>query len=83
MVFRRVVVTGVGMTTPLGTRTEASWEGLLQGRSGIRTVEDWKSTEFAGARLPVTIAGLVPDFEPLEWVDKKEVKSMERFLLLA
>ena len=80
---RRVVVTGVGMTTPLGTRTEQSWTGLIEGRSGIRTVEAWKAAEFAGGKLPVTIAGLVPDLEPEEWVEKKELKRQERFILLA
>lgn len=82
--LRRVVVTGLGMTTPLGARTEASWDGLVNGRSGIRTVEEWKSAEFAGHALPVTIAGIVPDFEPLDWVDHpREVRRASRFILLA
>lgn len=81
---RRVVVTGIGMTTPLGSTTEESWSGLVNGKSGIRTVEEWKTAEFAGAKLPVTIAGLVPNFEPEKWVDHpKDVKRMERFILLA
>jgi len=81
---RRVVVTGIGMTTPLGCTTEQSWSGLVNGKSGIRTVEEWKTTEFAGAKLPVSIAGLVPDFVPEQWVDHpKDVKRMERFILLA
>jgi len=82
---RRVVVTGLGMTTPLGVTTDQSWAGLINGKSGIRVVEEWKSTEYTGgAKLPVTIAGLVPDFEPEQWVEqKKDVKRMERFILLA
>ena len=50
---RRVVVTGVGMTTPLGVTTEASWQGLIAGRSGIVTIEEWKTLDFAGHKLPV------------------------------
>ncbi len=81
---RRVVVTGIGMTTPLGVTTEQSWTGLVNGKSGIRTVEEWKTLEFAGAKLPVTIAGLVPQFDPEAWTEhKKDAKRMERFILLA
>jgi 3-oxoacyl-[acyl-carrier-protein] synthase II len=81
---RRVVVTGLGMSTPLGVTTEASWTGLINGRSGIRVVEDWKKNDFGGGPLPVHIAGIVPDFNPEEWVEqKKDVRRMERFILLA
>jgi 3-oxoacyl-[acyl-carrier-protein] synthase II len=82
---RRVVVTGFGMTTPLGVTTDASWQGLVNGKSGIRVIEAWKTQEFAaGAKLPVTIAGVVPDFDPEQWVEqKKDIKRMERFILLA
>ncbi len=81
---RRVVVTGIGMTTPVGVTTEESWTNLINGKSGIRTVEEWKTAEFAGAKLPVTIAGLVPDFDATQWVEhKKDVNRMERFILLA
>jgi 3-oxoacyl-[acyl-carrier-protein] synthase II len=82
---RRVVVTGFGMTTPLGVTTDASWQGLVNGKSGIRVIEAWKTQEFAaGTKLPVTIAGVVPDFEPEQWVEqKKDIKRMERFILLA
>jgi 3-oxoacyl-[acyl-carrier-protein] synthase II len=81
---RRVVVTGLGMTTPLGVTTEASWDGLIHGRSGIRVVDAWKTEEFSGHKLPVQIAGLIPDFEAEKWVEqKKDVKRMDRFILLA
>jgi 3-oxoacyl-[acyl-carrier-protein] synthase II len=82
---RRVVVTGYGMTTPLGVTTDQSWSGLVNGKSGIRVVEDWKTQEYAnGSKLPVSIAGIVPDFDPEQWVEqKKDVKRMERFILLA
>jgi 3-oxoacyl-[acyl-carrier-protein] synthase II len=81
---RRVVVTGVGMTTPLGVTTEESWNGLVNGRSGIRTVEEWKTLEWAGQKLPVTIAGQVPGFDPDPWMEhKKDSKRMDRFIQLA
>ncbi len=80
---RRVVVTGVGMTTPLGVTTEASWQGLIAGRSGIVTIEEWKTLDFAGHKLPVTIGGRVPGFDPEAWVEqKKDVRRMERFIQL-
>lgn len=81
---RRVVVTGIGMTTPLGVTTEQTWTGLINGKSGIRTVEEWKTMDFAGAKLPVTIAGIVPDFVAEDWTEhRKDSKRMERFILLA
>ncbi|MBI1945820.1 MAG: beta-ketoacyl-ACP synthase II [Deltaproteobacteria bacterium] len=81
---RRVVVTGVGMTTPLGVTTEESWQGLIAGKSGIVTIEEWTTLEFAGHKLPVTIGGRVPGFDPEAWVEqKKDVRRMERFIQLA
>jgi 3-oxoacyl-[acyl-carrier-protein] synthase II len=81
---RRVVVTGYGMTTPLGVTTSDSWAGLVNGKSGIRVVDEWKTMEFAGNKLPVSIAGLVPDFNAEDWTEhKKDSKRMERFILLA
>src|SRR5687767_9100959 len=81
---RRVVVTGLGMTTPLGVTTEESWNGLIAGKSGIRTIQRWIDEEFAGHKLPVSIGGEVPNFDPEPWLDhKKDVKRMDRFILLA
>jgi 3-oxoacyl-[acyl-carrier-protein] synthase II len=81
---RRVVVTGLGMTTPLGVTTEESWKGLIAGKSGIRTIQRWIDQEFAGHKLPVSIGGEVPNFDPEPWLDhKKDVKRMDRFILLA
>lgn len=83
-VTRRVVVTGLGMTTPLGTRTETSWTGLVNGKSGIRLVDEWKKADFGGHPLPVTIAGMVPDFVPTEWVEHpRDLRRMDRFVQLA
>jgi 3-oxoacyl-[acyl-carrier-protein] synthase II len=72
---RRVVVTGVGMITPLGTGTEKSWNGLLEGRSGIRAI-----TQFDAEGYPCRIAGEVPDFEIDRFIDLKEQKKMDRFI---
>jgi 3-oxoacyl-[acyl-carrier-protein] synthase II len=81
---RRVVVTGVGMTTPLGVTTEESWSGLVQGKSGIRSVESWANTEFGGQKLTCSIAGQVPNFKAEDWIEPaKDVRRMERFIHLA
>ncbi len=72
---RRVVVTGVGMITPLGTGTEKSWKALLEGRSGIRRI-----TRFNPEGLPCQIAGEVPDFDIDRFIEAKEQKKMDRFI---
>lgn len=74
---KRVVVTGVGMITPLGTGTEKSWRGLTEGRSGIR-----RMTHFDPAGFSCQIAGEVPDFEVDRFIDIKEQKKMDRFIHL-
>jgi 3-oxoacyl-[acyl-carrier-protein] synthase II len=75
---RRVVVTGVGLLTPLGIGTEASWEGLRTGRSGIGPV-----TQFDAAAFACRIAGEVKDFDPARYIEKKEIKKMGRFIQFA
>ncbi len=75
---RRVVVTGVGLVSPLGVGNQENWEGLLSGRSGIRTITHFDPTEFASS-----IAGEVPDFDPLQFVSKKDVKKMDVFIQYA
>ncbi|MEK7272058.1 MAG: beta-ketoacyl-ACP synthase II [Nitrospirota bacterium] len=75
---RRVVVTGVGLITPLGTGTEKSWENLLDGRSGIR-----KITQFDATHFPCQVAGEVPDFEINQFIEIKEQKKMDRFIHFA
>lgn len=71
---RRVVLTGIGPVTPIGTGVDAFWEGLTSGRNGIRRI-----TRFATEGLPVTLAGEVPDFDPGAWLDPKEVRRTDRF----
>ena len=78
MLERRVVVTGVGLVSSLGVGNQENWEGLLSGRSGIRTITHFDPTEFASS-----IAGEVPDFDPLQFVSKKDVKKMDVFIQYA
>ncbi len=74
---RKVVVTGIGMISPLGTGTEKTWEGLLDGRSGIGKITQFDSTGF-----PCQIAGEVQDFEVDRFIEIKEQKKMDRFIHL-
>ena len=75
---RRVVVTGMGMLSPLGNSVSETWKNLLAGRSGIGPITRFDSTGF-----PVTFAGEVRGFEPSDWTDRKEVKKMDLFILYA
>jgi 3-oxoacyl-[acyl-carrier-protein] synthase II len=74
---RRVVVTGVGLVTPLGTGTQASWSSLLEGKSGIRRISHFDA-EATG--MACTIAGEVPDFDVDAYVNRKDAKKMDRFI---
>jgi 3-oxoacyl-[acyl-carrier-protein] synthase II len=76
--MRRVVVTGVGVVSPLGSGNQKNWEGVTAGRSGIGRI-----TRFDASELPVQIAGEVPDFNPEEFIDKKEIKKMDLFIQYA
>ncbi len=71
----RVVVTGLGLVTPLGIGVEETWSGLCAGRSGIGPITRFDTTGF-----PVTIAGEVKGFDPARYVDKKDVKKMDTFI---
>ena len=75
---RRVVVTGVGLVSPLGVGTEANWEALCAGRSGIGPITRFDATLFSAR-----IAGEVKNFDPLQFIDKKDVKKMDVFIQLA
>ncbi len=72
---RRVVVTGVGLVSPLGNTTEATWQGLLEGRSGVGTISRFDPEGYA-----VRIAAEVKGFDPEDWVDPKEVKKFDLFV---
>src|SRR5438477_8781723 len=72
---RRVVITGVGMISPLGIGNDATWQGLIEGRSGIGRI-----TKFDASAFPCQIAGEVRDFNPEDWIEKKEVKKSDTFI---
>jgi 3-oxoacyl-[acyl-carrier-protein] synthase II len=74
-VKRRVVVTGVGLVTPLGTGVEKNWRRLLAGESGIGPITAFDTEKFA-----TRIAGLVTDFEATDFIDAKELKKMDTFI---
>ena len=76
--MRRVVVTGLGIVSPLGTGLQKSWEGAKAGTSGIREITRFDATEF-----PVRIAGEVPDFVSTDFIPKKEIKKMDTFIQYA
>ncbi len=76
--MRRVVVTGVGAVSPLGTGNQKNWDNLVQGVCGIDHI-----TRFDASTLPVRIAGEVKDFNPEDFIDKKEIKKMDLFIQYA
>jgi 3-oxoacyl-[acyl-carrier-protein] synthase II len=75
---RRVVVTGIGLVSPLGIGTEATWKALLAGESGAGPI-----TLFDASRHSTRIAAEVKGFDPLRWVAKRDVKKMDRFIQFA
>ena len=75
---RRVVITGVGLVSPLGIGTQLNWDALCAGKSGIGEVTKFDSTDF-----PSRIAGEVKGFDPLQFVEKKDVKKMDIFIQYA
>ncbi len=72
---RRVVITGIGMITPLGVGNEPTWQGLIEGRSGIGRI-----TKFDASGYPAQIAGEVPGFVAENFLEKKEVKKSDTFI---
>ncbi|MFE8599708.1 beta-ketoacyl-ACP synthase II [Archangium violaceum] len=74
MSHRRVVITGTGLITPLGTGTEKNWQSMLAGTSGIAPI-----TRFDTGKIDTRIAGEVKDFQPEEFIDKREVRRMDLF----
>ncbi len=82
--MRRVVVTGIGLVTPLGANASVTWDRLINGESGITDV-----TQFDVKDLPAKIAGTVPEgatdlglFCPDDWLEPKEQRKIDRFILL-
>ncbi len=72
---RRVVITGIGLVSPLGVGTQENWKGLLAGQSGIGLI-----SRFDASRFSTRIAGEVKNFNPLDYVDRKEAKKMDLFI---
>jgi len=77
-VKRRVVVTGYGVLSPLSLTAEGTWKRILRGESGIGPIE-----RFDVSSYPVRIAGQVPDFDPLNYMDKKAARKIDRFIQFA
>ncbi|MGH7899579.1 MAG: beta-ketoacyl-ACP synthase II [Candidatus Binatia bacterium] len=75
---RRVVVTGVGVVSPLGTGTEKNWQALAEGRSGVGPIHRFDAKEF-----PTRIAGEVRDFRPEDFIERKEIKKVDLFIQYA
>jgi 3-oxoacyl-[acyl-carrier-protein] synthase II len=75
---RRVVVTGIGLVSSLGIGTDANWAALTAGRSGIGTITKFDASQFA-----TRIAGEVKGFDPLAFIEKKDVKKMDIFIQYA
>ena len=75
---RRVVVTGMGCVTPLANNLEGSWEAALAGRSGIGPI-----TKFDASTFTSRVAGEVKDFDPTEYIDRKEIKRTDPFVQYA
>jgi 3-oxoacyl-[acyl-carrier-protein] synthase II len=78
MAHRRVVVTGIGLISSVGTGTEECWSALQRGESGIGCITQFDASDYAAR-----IAGEVKNFEPLAYIDKKELKKMGRFIQFA
>ncbi|MGH9401182.1 MAG: beta-ketoacyl synthase N-terminal-like domain-containing protein, partial [Terriglobia bacterium] len=72
---RRVVVTGVGLVSPVGVGTEQTWRAILAGKSGVAPITHFDTTGFSA-----TIAAEVKGFDPLQFVEKKELKKMGLFI---
>lgn len=68
---RRAVLTGIGVLSPVGLTNAAFWEALCNGRSGVRPIQ-----AFNASKLPVRIAGNIPDFDPKSYVDKKDRRNL-------
>src|SRR5882672_2487374 len=75
---KRVVVTGIGLVSPLGNTTEETWAGLLAGRSGVDYI-----TRFDTSQHTVKFAAETKNFDPLKFIEKKELKKMDYFIYFA
>ena len=75
---RRVVVTGLGLVSPVGIGVEESWAALVAGKSGVAPI-----TLFDASTFPTRIAAEVKNFDPAKFMDRKEVRRNDRFIHFA
>ena len=75
---RRVVITGIGLICSVGNTTDAVWQALLAGKSGVDRITGFDASAFA-----CQIAAEVRNFDPFQFIEKKEVKKMGRFIHFA
>jgi beta-ketoacyl-acyl-carrier-protein synthase II len=78
MTHKRAVITGLGAISPVGSSIDDIWGNLLAGRSGIRRI-----TQFDPSGLPCQVAGEIPDFDPTDYLDKKEARRLARSAQIA
>jgi len=76
--MRRVAVTGVGVVSPVGIGVDVFWDSLMQGRSGVRTIDHFDTTDMA-----TKIAATVEGFQPEDYMERKEARKMDRFVQFA
>ena len=75
MTTRRVVITGIGIVSPLGLNAASSWANILASKSGITNI-----TSFDASKLPCTIAGTVKDFNPENYIEPRDTRKMDQFI---
>ena len=75
---RRVVVTGIGAVTPVGTGADVLWDGVMANRSAVRTIDRFDATPF-----PSRIAAQIDDFDPSQHLDARRARRLDRFSALA
>ena len=75
MTSRRVVITGLGMLTPLGADVASTWEGIKAGKSGIRNIDHFDTEAFS-----TRFAGLVPEFDIADYLSPKDARKMDIFI---
>src|SRR5208337_551814 len=75
---KKVVITGMGLVTPIGIGVDETWSAALNGKSGIGPI-----TQFDASAFPVRIAGEVKGFDAANYIEAKEIKKMDRFIHFA